>query len=136
MVFAEALAAVPYCMATQHPPYYRGSDGAAECTQNYRQASISTPVDCGSNDDGGCFWNNAGQTYAADLGTVDLSLAPGMAARDTESFSFTASLKPGWTTGAAKTLLSYGNTEWLSGCLLYTSPSPRDATLSRMPSSA
>ena len=24
----------------------------------------------------------------------------------------------------------------LSGCLLYTSPSPRDATLSRMPSSA
>ena len=25
---------------------------------------------------------------------------------------------------------------WLSGCLLYTSPSPRDATLSRMPSSA
>ena len=25
---------------------------------------------------------------------------------------------------------------YLSGCLLYTSPSPRDATLSRMPSSA
>ena len=25
---------------------------------------------------------------------------------------------------------------WLSFCLLYTSPSPRDATLSRMPSSA
>ena len=25
---------------------------------------------------------------------------------------------------------------WRSGCLLYTSPSPRDATLSRMPSSA
>ena len=25
---------------------------------------------------------------------------------------------------------------WLGGCLLYTSPSPRDATLSRMPSSA
>ena len=25
---------------------------------------------------------------------------------------------------------------WLEGCLLYTSPSPRDATLSRMPSSA
>ena len=24
----------------------------------------------------------------------------------------------------------------VSGCLLYTSPSPRDATLSRMPSSA
>ena len=26
--------------------------------------------------------------------------------------------------------------EWLKDCLLYTSPSPRDATLSRMPSSA
>ena len=25
---------------------------------------------------------------------------------------------------------------WSNGCLLYTSPSPRDATLSRMPSSA
>ena len=28
------------------------------------------------------------------------------------------------------------NFEWESYCLLYTSPSPRDATLSRMPSSA
>ena len=26
--------------------------------------------------------------------------------------------------------------DWNNGCLLYTSPSPRDATLSRMPSSA
>ena len=26
--------------------------------------------------------------------------------------------------------------DWIKGCLLYTSPSPRDATLSRMPSSA
>jgi len=26
--------------------------------------------------------------------------------------------------------------DWIQGCLLYTSPSPRDATLSRMPSSA
>ena len=29
-----------------------------------------------------------------------------------------------------------GMTYWAQGCLLYTSPSPRDATLSRMPSSA
>ena len=28
------------------------------------------------------------------------------------------------------------NADKFSGCLLYTSPSPRDATLSRMPSSA
>ena len=27
-------------------------------------------------------------------------------------------------------------TRWIKNCLLYTSPSPRDATLSRMPSSA
>ena len=33
--------------------------------------------------------------------------------------------------------LMYGlATAWLNTCLLYTSPSPRDATLSRMPSSA
>ena len=29
-----------------------------------------------------------------------------------------------------------GDDEWDGICLLYTSPSPRDATLSRMPSSA
>ena len=29
-----------------------------------------------------------------------------------------------------------GKELWSQGCLLYTSPSPRDATLSRMPSSA
>ena len=31
--------------------------------------------------------------------------------------------------------IKYG-TNLVGGCLLYTSPSPRDATLSRMPSSA
>ena len=36
--------------------------------------------------------------------------------------------------GAA--LLSGGLAQLLSGCLLYTSPSPRDGLLSRMPSSA
>ena len=30
----------------------------------------------------------------------------------------------------------YAAAEWMSGCLLYTSPSPRDRTRSRMPSSA
>ena len=29
-----------------------------------------------------------------------------------------------------------GDFEWFDGCLLYTSPSPRDRTRSRMPSSA
>ena len=32
-------------------------------------------------------------------------------------------------------LLAFGK-DRINGCLLYTSPSPRDATLSRMPSSA
>ena len=36
--------------------------------------------------------------------------------------------------GAAKYLAEHGNFD--GTCLLYTSPSPRDATLSRMPSSA
>ena len=37
----------------------------------------------------------------------------------------------------AEELTSYeGGIKWTSSCLLYSSPSPRDATLSRMPSSA
>ena len=32
--------------------------------------------------------------------------------------------------------IRYSGTIWDGNCLLYTSPSPRDATLSRMPSSA
>ena len=38
---------------------------------------------------------------------------------------------PGTKTENAKSFVTH-----LGGCLLYTSPSPRDATLSRMPSSA
>ena len=40
-------------------------------------------------------------------------------------------------TGGAVLFLLYFGTVWLNwGCLLYTSPSPRDGLLSRMPSSA
>ena len=39
-----------------------------------------------------------------------------------------------WEERKSKEILYLG--ENISGCLLYTSPSPRDATLSRMPSSA
>ena len=44
--------------------------------------------------------------------------------------------KKGWITPSWP--LEYGGTDWtpMQSCLLYTSPSPRDATLSRMPSSA
>ena len=44
-----------------------------------------------------------------------------------------------WSGGAATYRLGlrdYDQILRVSGCLLYTSPSPRDATLSRMPSSA
>ena len=33
-------------------------------------------------------------------------------------------------------VVKYGGNAMIDDCLLYTSPSPRDATLSRMPSSA
>ena len=39
----------------------------------------------------------------------------------------------GWSNDVKKRLKAHNESK---GCLLYTSPSPRDATLSRMPSSA
>ena len=51
---------------------------------------------------------------------------------DGERFSFAA---PGNLVGWAEGLRA-GHGAPRGGCLLYTSPSPRDATLSRMPSSA
>ena len=41
-----------------------------------------------------------------------------------------------WFDGFAKTLAMYEEETGASICLLYTSPSPRDGLLSRMPSSA
>ena len=38
--------------------------------------------------------------------------------------------------GVSTSFVIYDDSDRLSACLLYTSPSPRDATLSRMPSSA
>ena len=53
-------------------------------------------------------------------------------------------LEPGWITGnqieAARVAMTRytkrGGQVWIKICLLYTSPSPRDGLLSRMPSSA
>ena len=42
---------------------------------------------------------------------------------------------PWWAIGASLIAANI-SAEQIIGCLLYTSPSPRDATLSRMPSSA
>ena len=43
-----------------------------------------------------------------------------------------------WWGGVLKTLVNYGSLAFvpIPGCLLYTSPSPRDLSTSRMPSSA
>ena len=43
-----------------------------------------------------------------------------------------------WLTAMSDTkhLLGLRYAEWCTGCLLYTSPSPRDLSTSRMPSSA
>ena len=46
------------------------------------------------------------------------------------------SLDPAATRVNALDVLEGGTVNMSNGCLLYTSPSPRDATLSRMPSSA
>ena len=53
-----------------------------------------------------------------------------MAAKPVRSLLEAKTLHP-WTRGQALLSLSH-----IEGCLLYTSPSPRDATLCRMPSSA
>ena len=50
-----------------------------------------------------------------------------------------AMTEPGHPSSDAKNIATEAvldGDEWLINCLLYTSPSPRDATLSRMPSSA
>ena len=49
---------------------------------------------------------------------------------------FTQLLKTNDPIGVAETILGRSNELKYRRCLLYTSPSPRDATLSRMPSSA
>ena len=72
---------------------------------------------------------------------VNLSVAQGVAAA-LERLDSDDSLRVGVLTGAGGTfcagmdLKAFVSGEFPHICLLYTSPSPRDATLSRMPSSA
>ena len=99
-------------------------------------------------------------TYARDNGSVDVSLGVGAGSTATLGNSYeiisTTTLSsvsffmiPGtdglgdtvsvsvydMATGLPNTLIAQ-SLDYIITCLLYTSPSPRDATLSRMPSSA
>ena len=76
-------------------------------------------------------YNNAGQTapsyYASQGSTLDPNTVCGYAMPvDANTLGF----------GAFNLVLTLNTDPWINICLLYTSPSPRDATLSRMPSSA
>ena len=66
-----------------------------------------------------------------------LSLAGQVAASTPKSGGrFRMGLGHGSTTDTLDSATSENHFTLVNGCLLYTSPSPRDATLSRMPSSA
>ena len=56
------------------------------------------------------------------------------ASLNTDSFISAASFQE--TTRVLTEAAIEGKSDWLRGCLLYTSPSPRDLSTSRMPSSA
>ena len=114
MCLAEALAAIPYCMVSQQAPFYKGGDGYQECLLNYREAAISTPTNCGDDEDGGCYWNS--KMFALNLGVVDLSIADTVASRSSiTSFSLNVSVAPdGANYGSGpRSILSYGNAAWL-----------------------
>ena len=77
---------------------------------------------------------------SADTATAGLSESSGSAAYDSllNNMAYTTS---GFQSGVIEFSgldigTEYQIQVWFSDCLLYTSPSPRDATLSRMPSSA
>ena len=53
-----------------------------------------------------------------------------------ESFTIEDVVKHGCSGGIIPSLIYYHDTVKFYDCLLYTSPSPRDGLLSRMPSSA
>ena len=72
---------------------------------------------------------------SAEGNTTMKNLLGGKGANLAEMASLGLPVPPGFTMTAEVCTSYYDNNETYP-CLLYTSPSPRDATLSRMPSSA
>ena len=90
-----------------------------------------------SDDEGGSLYLQGGRSgvvVADDIASLKLAL-PKNAMTVSAWVSVDRPLQWGGLVGAFQ---DNGSDEagWVLGCLLYTSPSPRDATLSRMPSSA
>ena len=74
----------------------------------------------------------AQRSYVSEYSKPD----PMMSGGNRESTNRNSSYAARWSSVPSEDSNSSSNTDSDSTCLLYTSPSPRDATLSRMPSSA
>ena len=89
--------------------------------------------------------SNSGSGYVSAFGTDGFTVSAGSS--DAEEVNTNNDNYASWnwkangagsanTSGSINSTVSVNTTAGFSICLLYTSPSPRDATLSRMPSSA
>ena len=117
-----------------------GNDIAGESSGDYSGDTVSLSsngkiVAIGSRDNDGN-GNNSGhvRVYEYKEYTLDVSGNYHYSTREQGS----TNTKPLIVTEGINTAPVVGNSYWtqIGSCLLYTSPSPRDATLSRMPSSA
>ena len=118
----------------------KAADGGSIISQS------GTTVTLGASGDTVSLASGASQTGFGRTGTVDwqtgsIKTATFTAANgegyfaNTSSGGFTMNL-PAGTAGNIVSVVDYTNTYQPNTCLLYTSPSPRDGLLSRMPSSA
>ena len=79
--------------------------------------------------------NVAGEKLVPLSAPDDLDDVPSGTAEDTFEFLDDLAVAANWAIETLEVAVDYPD-EIAETCLLYTSPSPRDATLSRMPSSA
>ena len=104
-----------------------------------------TTITLGASGDSIALASGATQTGFGRTGTVDWDTTPKTATftavsgdgffANTSGSAFTMNL-PAGSAGAIVSVADYAGTWQTNACLLYTSPSPRDRTRSRMPSSA